>query len=100
VIHNVESSEPQWNCSVQNGRQAFYLLDPKISEMLERKSFRIQDKIDPGYLSFLLSADHFQEREGSGQKLIWGDGCRVPGTWEYQVRLGQLRLVLDNERLD
>ena len=90
----MEASEPQWDCSVQNGRQAFYLVDPKIPEMLEGKAFRIQDKIDPRYLGFLFSADHFQDREGGGQKLIWGDGCRVPGTLEYKVGLGQLILVL------
>ena len=95
----MEASEPQWDCSVQNGRQAFYLVDPKIPEMLERKSFCIQDKIHPGYLGFLLLADHFQEREGGSQKLICGDGCRVPGAWEYQVELGQGRLVLNTVRL-
>ena len=34
VIDNVEASEPEWNCSIQNGCQALYLVNPKIPAIL------------------------------------------------------------------
>jgi len=80
VVYYMETSEPKRNRPVQNGCQAFYLVDTKIPEMFEREPLSIKYKVDPCYLSSVLPAQQLQEGVRSAKELSGRYYSRVPST--------------------
>ena len=74
----MDSSEPDGETSVEEGDDAFHLLQPQASQMTESEAADIIEDCDASYLCPHLSRHHLQQTVGRGIEVFQRNFVRVP----------------------
>ena len=80
IVDDMDSSEPDWETSVEEGDDALHLLQPQASQMTESEAADIVEDSHASYLGLHLSRHHLQQAVGGGIEVFQRNFVRVPAS--------------------